>query len=121
MQDDATVRVFSKEGRCNHEAKVSKVFVFRITGAVRGFDRILFDQIDVEPNHNGSHDEKVQGLNQDKYQEVWVVAATHAIVEPLTVMVEPVYALIADIAVPTSWQNNYAADWTDLSHIKLFQ
>ena len=97
------------------------MFFFRFTGAVRGFDRVLFHQIDVEPNHSRGHHEKVQGLNQDKYQEVWVVAATHTVVEPLTVMIEPVYALVADIAMPTSWKNDYAADRTNLSHIELFQ
>jgi len=97
------------------------VLFFRFTGTVRGFDCVLFDQIDVKPNHSCSHGEKVQGLNQNKYQEVRVIAATHAVVEPLTVMVEPVDALVAYIAVPTSRQNDYATDRTDLSHVKLFQ
>ena len=50
-----------------------------------------------------------------------MVTAADAVVQPLTVMIEPVDADLANVAVATSWQDYHLASGANLPHIKLLK
>ena len=50
-----------------------------------------------------------------------MVTATDAVVQPLTVMIKPVDADIANVAVATTWQDYHLAGGANLPHIKLLE
>ena len=63
---------------------------------------VICDRIDAESDKSASHHEKVNCLYEHKYDKVAMTASPDAIVEPLTMVIKPVNADVADVAMTTS-------------------
>ena len=50
-----------------------------------------------------------------------MVTAANAVVQPLTVMIEPVDADIANVAMATTWQDYHLAGGANLPYIELLK
>lgn len=50
-----------------------------------------------------------------------MVTAADAVIQPLTVMIKPVDADIANVAVAATWQDYHLAGGANLPNIKLFK
>ena len=78
-------------------------------------------QIDVEAHNSSCNEEKVHSLHEDKAKEVGVVATADAVIQPLAVVVKPVHAPVANVAVPAAGQYDDRAVRADLLHLELGQ
>lgn len=74
-------------------------------------------QIREAHDDNASH---VNGLEDDEQEEVGVVPHADAVVDPLTVMVEPLDALVTDVAVPGVSGADDFTRWAQHIRFKLF-
>ena len=109
------------------EAQVSEVLAWCVTGV----NHFILHRFIVTINHMklievGADDrtcdeEQVSGLHKDKEEEVAMVTAADAVIQPLTVMIKPVDADIANVAVAATWQDYHLAGGANLPNIKLFK
>ena len=123
MQDDLTIAIDIEEISLNDQARLGPVTFVEITSAQQASTLVTFhgEEVDVKANQGRGDEEQVDGLSEDEAQEVRVIATSHAIVQPLTVMVEPIDTLIAYETVSATWQDYDRTCGAHLLHIKFLQ
>ena len=60
---------------------------------------VICDRIDAEGNQSAGHHEKVYCLYKHEYDKVAMTAPPNAVVEPLTMVIKPINADVADVAM----------------------
>jgi len=82
-------------------------------------ERLIRDDfVDVHETHY-QHEQHVNRQVHDEDKEVRVVFYSHAVVNPLTVVIEPLHTLIADVAVARVSGANYFAGGTQHVGVEL--
>ena len=90
-------------------------------GVDSGIIRARLDLIREEDQREYRYCQQVSALEADKDDEERVVSPANAVVEPRTVVVEPVYAFVAHITVSASRQDDDFALWAQLCRLEFLK